>query len=141
MGYSDDQLNCIYDRTSGRCHICGKYLSFANYARPGHRGAWEVEHSRPRARGGSSRLTNLYGACISCNREKGTVGSRTARKRYGRTRAPLSAIGCQRKRRQNALAGAVLGAVVGGVVRGGSGAVTGLIIGAAVGSGRDPDPD
>jgi len=71
MHFSDDDLNEIYDRTSGYCHICHRKLAFINYGVLGARGAWEVEHSKPQARGGTHMRTNLYAACIPCNRSKG----------------------------------------------------------------------
>ena len=71
MGYSKEKLHEIYDRTTGYCHICHKKLAFKNYSSVGSRGAWEVEHSKPRAKGGSDNLKNLYPACIFCNRSKG----------------------------------------------------------------------
>jgi 5-methylcytosine-specific restriction endonuclease McrA len=97
MIVTEEKLNAIYDRTSGYCHICGKKLCFINYARLGRRGAWEVDHSVARVNGGTNRLCNLYAACISCNRQKQHLLTRTARRWHGRTRAPLSA-----KRRQRA---------------------------------------
>ncbi len=90
MAYSYDERELIYDRTSGYCHLCKRKLSFKNYAKPGKKGAWEVEHSQPRAKGGSDRLSNLYAACIPCNRDKGTATTRTARGWHGRTRARTS---------------------------------------------------
>src|SRR6266704_6497870 len=90
MLYSNADLRTIYNRTSGKCHLCGKQLALTNYGQFGERGAWEVEHSNARARGGTDRLNNLYAACISCNRSKGTVTTRAARAREGRRRAPLS---------------------------------------------------
>jgi len=79
MVYDNETLNCIYEKTEGHCHICGKKLSFSNYHRLGRTGAWEVDHSVPVAKGGTDHLNNLFPACIACNREKGTVTSRTAR--------------------------------------------------------------
>ena len=79
MVFTDDQLDAIYDRTSGYCHICRKKLAFKNYGKLGQRGAWEVEHSRAQAKGGTDRLNNLYPACITCNRRKGTRTTRTLR--------------------------------------------------------------
>lgn len=79
MEWSDSQLSAIYDRTSGYCHICRKKLAFSNYACSGERGAWEVEHSVPRAAGGTDRLNNLFAACIDCNRSKGACSTRSCR--------------------------------------------------------------
>jgi len=107
-----------FDRTAGRCHICGKQLARRNYGQLGKRGAWEIEHSIPRARGGSDHGNNLYPACISCNRSKGTVSSRAARSRNGRTRAPLSLKRQAKVRARRAVGGGIFGAVAAGLVGG-----------------------
>jgi hypothetical protein len=60
MGYSNKQLDDVFDRTSGRCHNCHRPLRFANYNCFGRLGAWEVEHSVAWVQGGSDRLCNLY---------------------------------------------------------------------------------
>ena len=60
MPYDKTVLRRIYDKTTGRCHICGKRLSLANYGLLGERGAWEVEHSNPRAKGGRDHMNNLF---------------------------------------------------------------------------------
>lgn len=110
MQYSNDELNSIYDRTDGRCHICYKQLAFINYGRTGGaRGAWEVEHSRPRAKGGTGRINNLYAACIACNRQKGITSTRSARLKHGKTRAPRSIV----KQKEVKLGNAALGAGIG----------------------------
>ncbi len=77
--YSADRLNDIYDKTDGRCHICREKLSWSNYGEPGNSGAWEVDHSNPRVNCGTDRLTNLYAACIPCNRSKGSKSTRSQR--------------------------------------------------------------
>ena len=76
MQYTDDELNYIYDKNGGRCWHCGKKLSFTNYGQVAERGAWEVDHSIPLARGGTDHLNNLVPACIECNRSKGDLTSR-----------------------------------------------------------------
>jgi len=81
MAYTEEELNDIYDKNDGYCHICGKKLAFTNYGIVGARGAWEVDHSVPRSRGGSNLMRNLLPACISCNRSKGDSSTRTARAR------------------------------------------------------------
>lgn len=108
MGYSRAELRWIYDRTGGYCHLCRCKLSFTNYAKHGARGAWEVEHSRPRAKGGTDRLNNLYAAHIRCNRAKGKRSTRAAR---GGGPAPPSREA--RRRKDDATAGAVIGGLVG----------------------------
>jgi hypothetical protein len=90
--YSEDKLNKIFDKTHGACHLCAKKLYFSNYGNiDGRRGKWEVEHSIPKAKGGTDHLNNLYAACISCNRSKGKKTTRTIRAIHGRTKAPHSA--------------------------------------------------
>lgn len=106
----------VYDRTAGRCHICGKQLARCNYGKHGQRGAWEIEHSVPRARGGSDHGNNLYPACIRCNRVKGTATSRTARAKNNRKRAPLSLRRQGQVRANRAVGGGLIGAVAAGLV-------------------------
>jgi 5-methylcytosine-specific restriction endonuclease McrA len=140
MQYTSADLRTIYNRTSGKCHICGKKLALSNYSLFGERGAWEVEHSNARARGGTDRLNNLYAACISCNRSKGALTTRAARPREGRTRAPLSREKRKAARRENAFLGGAL-SVLGGVALGATG--VGLMVlgglGAAAGYNVSPD--
>src|SRR5438067_13481337 len=90
--YESELLKKVFERTDGNCHICGRKLCFGNYADPARRGAWEVEHSNPRCKGGSDRLCNLYAAHITCNRQKSAFTTRTARRWNDRTRAPLSKV-------------------------------------------------
>ena len=73
MQWDEDTLDWVYDKTDGYCRYCEKKLSRTNYAMPGERGAWEVEHSAPLALGGTDYLSNLWPACIECNRDKGTM--------------------------------------------------------------------
>ena len=138
MAYSTEKLSWIYDRTSGRCHICGKKLSFKNYGRYGEKAAWQVEHSRPRARGGTDHGNNLYAACIGCNLEKSTVSTRTARGWHGRRKAPLSRQRRMEAKRSAALAWGILGATAGALF-GPWGLVAGALIGAKIGHETDPD--
>lgn len=76
MGYSDEELSYIYDKTGGYCWHCGKKLAWKNYGRPSERGAWEVDHSNPVSRGGTDYLQNLVPACIECNRSKRDLRTR-----------------------------------------------------------------
>ena len=138
MKFDDETLDRIFHRTDGQCHICRKRLSFRNYGFVGKRGAWEVEHSRPRSKGGTNHRNNLYAACISCNRSKGNGTTASAREANGYRTAPLS----EKKKNENAWAGGAVGtlaflfvppplrlvaAVVGGVV------------GVVVGKSYEPD--
>jgi hypothetical protein len=141
MRYDIEILRRIYDRTDGHCHICGKKLSFVNYAIPSDRGAWEVEHSVAKAVGGTNHLNNLFPACISCNRAKGTGTSRAARAQYSRKRAPMSKDRKENIRGNSALAGMGLGAIVGGLLGGPPGAFIGGALGGLIGHNSDPEAE
>jgi hypothetical protein len=138
MAFNNEQLNDIFDRTDGRCHLCHKKLTFKNYGQMGERGAWEVEHSNPRARGGTNRLNNLYPACIACNRSKGAGSTKAARARNGKTRAPMSAAKKESARQTNAAVGAILGGAL-GALAGKKEAVAGAIVGAIIGQSQNPE--
>ena len=137
MAYSDEQLERTYDRTGGYCHLCHKKLSYKNYAQYGERGAWEVEHSKPIARGGTSHGNNLFAACISCNRSKRAGSSRTARSRSGQSRAPYSRSKVNAKRGNNQLGGAITGGIIGSRF-GPGGTVVGALLGALFGDKNTP---
>lgn len=90
MAYTQQDLDAIYARTNGRCHICGMKLARKNYGNASTKAPWHVEHSIPRAVGGTDHRNNLFAACIDCNLEKSDGSTRSARRRNGRTRSPLS---------------------------------------------------
>jgi hypothetical protein len=138
MTFEKEQLDRIFQRTGGMCHLCHKPLCRKNYAIYGTRGAWEVEHSVPQCNGGSHHGNNLYAACISCNRSKGKVTTRTARRWNGKTRAPMSL----KRRKQAQTENTVILATVGGILGcafGPAGAVAGAAIGGKIGSSLDPN--
>lgn len=112
MAYENETLEKVFGRTDGKCHLCHKKLSLRNYASSGARGAWEVEHSVPRAKGGTDHLNNLYAACIPCNRAKGIVTTRTARARNGVRCAPYS----KNQRREHTWVGAAIGSLALGLL-------------------------
>lgn len=138
MDFTHYHLSTLYDRTSGYCHICGKKLAYHNHGRFGARGAWEVEHSNPRAKGGTDRLSNLFPACIECNGLKGTMTTRAVRAWYGRKRAPLSREKREEARKKNALLGMILGGVFGSIW-GPMTLLVGVAVGGHLGSKRNPD--
>ena len=70
LGFSNDTINDIYEKTDGYCYYCGKKLSFKNYGKVGNHGSWEIDHSKPKSKGGSNYLRNLIPACVNCNRDK-----------------------------------------------------------------------
>lgn len=133
MAFDKQRQDEIYKRTDGYCHICRKKLARKNYGKPGTRGAWEVEHSNSKAKGGSDRLNNLYPACVSCNRSKQDKSTRSARQKHGFKAAPLS----KAKKQGNAITGALSGAFL-GLKFGLPGAVAGAAVGALVGSKFEP---
>lgn len=124
----------IYDRTNGSCHICGLKLAFSNYGLLGRRRAWEIDHSVPSSRGGSSHGNNLYPACISCNRSKGNRRTLSVRKLHGHTRAPASKQLTQRAQEERVVTGIAAGGLLGMGIASIPGAIFGAIFGAAVGS-------
>jgi hypothetical protein len=137
MIWTDEHLTAIYERTDGDCHICARRLAFANYGRFGERGAWEVEHSIPRVLGGTDHANNLYAACIPCNRQKRHGSTRSARARYGRTAAPLSAQRKDELRMRNLIYGAMIGLMVAWMLE--WPAVVPVLLGAVFGYRMEPD--
>lgn len=83
MQYSEEELAYIYQKTNGYCYHCGRKIAWINYAQLGARGAWEVDHSNPKSKGGTNYFRNLVPSCISCNRSKGNAHSGTYRRRIG----------------------------------------------------------
>jgi 5-methylcytosine-specific restriction endonuclease McrA len=137
MKYDNDRLNSIYDKTDGYCHICQKKLAFTNHGKRGFKGAWHVEHSKSKAKGGSDHMNNLYPACIKCNSEKGTMHTKTARGWNGNTRAPYSAAKKKQIKSDNTTGGALIGGALGAFF-GPVGAALGVTIGGAIGSSNSP---
>jgi 5-methylcytosine-specific restriction endonuclease McrA len=136
--FRDEKLNDAYDRTGGRCHICGKKLAWTNYGCFGERAAWEMEHSVPRALGGRDHGNNLFAACIYCNRRKGSRSSRSMRAEFGRRRAPMSPTRVAEVRTKRAVIGGTVGALLG--AKFGPKVVVGVaILGALIGHSLDVD--
>lgn len=71
MGVSH-RKNEVYEKGDGKCRYCGKRLSIKNHGQSGRRGAWQIDHSRSKANGGTDHLNNLVAACVDCNQEKGS---------------------------------------------------------------------
>jgi 5-methylcytosine-specific restriction endonuclease McrA len=139
MRYSDERLERIFDRTAGKCHICWGKLAFRNYPIRGARGPWNVEHSIPRAFGGTDHLNNLYAAHLECNELKGTECTRKCRSAHGRSRAPLSVAQREQKKTESAvITGFLIGAAAGAAI-GAPGAAIGAVLGAVAGYDEDPD--
>lgn len=140
MRFPEDQLNRIDDRTSGYCHLCQRKVPFENYGLSGKRGAWEVEHSVAQVRGGTHRISNLYAACIPCNRSKGARRTRRVLLWNGFTKAPLPLHARRQAKQWNAIGGGLLGAAVGSLF-GPSGAWVGGAISTRLAHNLNPDSD
>jgi 5-methylcytosine-specific restriction endonuclease McrA len=138
MTHDSEKLKRIYDRTQGYCHICHKKLSFSNYGSRGTRGSWHIEHSVPKAKGGTDHLNNLFAACIDCNLDKGTYTTQTARRRAGQTRAPLSKKKVAEIRTNRTVGGLLTGAVTGLIIGGPVGMFIGGAGGAIIGNTNSP---
>lgn len=139
MRFDKQILTRIYRRTSGYCHLCHAKLSLKNYGQAGKRGAWQVEHSVPRSKGGTDHLNNLFPACVSCNCDKSNKTTRTARGWNGKTCAPLNREKRKQAKLENGFAGAIAGGIAGGAIAGPVGAIVGAVTGACVGSSANPD--
>ncbi len=73
MGWDDQTIHYVYDKTGGYCRYCEKKIARINYGNPYGRATWEIDHSIPLSRGGTDHRNNLFPACVPCNREKGTM--------------------------------------------------------------------
>jgi hypothetical protein len=138
MPFTTPQLDAIYRRSSGYCHLCHKKLSRVNYGVLGARGAWHVEHSVPRSKGGTDHLNNLFPACVICNGDKSDKTTRTARRWNGKKCAPLNPEKRKQAKFENGLAGAIAGGLA-GAIAGPIGVVFGAVTGACIGSAQNPD--
>lgn len=141
MRKNPDELLAVFSRTSGKCHLCHGRLVFKNHGAHGARGAWHVEHSNPRARGGGDHGNNLMAAHIRCNLTKGTSSARSARAANGKRKKPMSFEQRDRAQARNIGVGAVGGAAFGAAVGGPPGALVGWLLGAALGSRVAPTDD
>jgi hypothetical protein len=138
--WTDEDLEHIFESTSGKCHLCHKKLARRNYGGPtSARGAWHVDHLRPLARGGADDRRNAKPACVSCNCSKRDGSNRSVRVRHGRSRAPLSKEQRTEAKLRQGATGAGLGALIGGTLAGPPGAWLGGAIGALIGHESDPD--
>ena len=125
--FDEKTVAAIFERSRGRCHLCGKKVVRVNYGARDRYGAWEVDHSIPVSRGATDHLNNLYPAHVRCNRRKQARSSSSVRRGYGRTRAPMSAAADLRARLKQAAGGAVAAAIVGVRFGGPAGLLFGLI--------------
>lgn len=140
MAYSEEQLDRVFRRTAGVCHICRQPLVRSAYGREPHvKGSWEVDHSKARSIGGADHPNNFYAAHPRCNRSKGRRSTRAARARYGYKRAPYS----EEERRDNTASGALLGAAMLATTVAPQARLAAVVIGMVIGglAGRSWEPD
>jgi 5-methylcytosine-specific restriction endonuclease McrA len=134
MKNDKERLKKIYSKTDGNCHICHSSLTFSSY---GKTKGWQIDHSVPKAKGGTNHLNNLLSACSGCNNEKGTYHTKTARGWNGKTRAPYNKAKKQKIKTNNTVGGAVIGGLIGSLL-GPGGAALGATIGGAIGNTNSP---
>ncbi|MGJ5819947.1 HNH endonuclease [Paludibaculum fermentans] len=141
MARSKDELKRIFDRSSGKCHLCHEWLSFEEYGKVKAQGGWEIEHSKPRAKGGTNHINNLYPACVACNRSKGTKQASQVRSSRGKTRSPLNSKQREKAKSDQAAKGLGVGTLAGYLLDPTGGVLTavGLVLGGLIGRSRDPD--
>jgi 5-methylcytosine-specific restriction endonuclease McrA len=121
-------IAAAFASTGGRCHLCGKQVCKKHYGQHGARGAWEVDHSVPRALGGTYHGNNLRAAHTICNRSKGAGSTRAVRRKNGLSRA-LKSYAQAARREENAIVGTVVDGVVGAIFGGPGGAAVGAAFG------------
>jgi 5-methylcytosine-specific restriction endonuclease McrA len=131
MSYTKAELRRIWASTAGRCHLSGKCVRLSDYG-----STWEVDHSKPRAKGGSDHGNNLKPATLKANRSKQARSSRAARRDHGLARSPMSKKEQGRRRGNNTAAGLAMGAGAGAAIGGPPGALIGGLLGALFGNGR-----
>lgn len=134
MPYAKEILKDIWQKTDGRCHLCSATVRLSHYGV-----AWEVDHSTPRAKGGTDRASNLQPACVTCNRSKQARSTRSKRRENGLARRPMSKSEKEDARQGGALFGAASGAAAGGLLAGPVGLMIGGILGGLLGGNVDPE--
>jgi len=129
-GFDEPTRRALYAKTNGLCHLCWKPVAYGNYGNEGARGAWEIDHSVPRAKGGTDHLNNLYAAHVECNRAKQARSSASVRRENGHNRPPMSPAMMNEVKAGDAWTGAIAGGMLGARF----GGFPGLLLGAAIGA-------
>jgi len=111
--YTKEERKRIWERTDGRCHLTGKHLKLKDYGV-----TWEIDHSKPVAKGGANHGNNYFAASISANRSKQARSSRSVRRDNGLNRSPMSRKEQEKRRDANTLKGAAGGAAAGAALLG-----------------------
>ncbi len=129
MSYDREVLRRILQKTRNKCHLCHRRLNISCYGSD-----WHVDHSIPRAAGGSDHLNNLFAACVGCNCGKRDGSNRVARTLNGKKRSPLSHKEYSNAVAENTLAGGCVGALGGALLLGPFGFWAGMLIGGLLGN-------
>lgn len=62
--YSDEERKIIYDKSGGRCELCGLRITQENMT---------LDHIIPLSMGGRDDMENLQAACFACNQFKRNI--------------------------------------------------------------------
>ncbi|RKI87876.1 HNH endonuclease [Parablautia intestinalis] len=62
--YSDEEREIIYNKSGGRCELCGQRLLLENMT---------LDHIVPLSMGGGESMENLQAACYACNQFKSNI--------------------------------------------------------------------
>ncbi len=104
MTYTKAKRKKIHQKCNGKCHLCTRRIAFDDYGK-----TWHIDHSIPRAKGGTDHGNNLFAACINCNCSKADGSNRATRRANGVKRSPLSRKARDKKRIGNMWKGGGLG--------------------------------
>jgi len=76
--FEDDIVQAVWDKaspvpgqTDQRRDVCGRLIQRDKYGDPKSDMGWEVDHKKPKARGGDDTLENLQPLQWALNRKKG----------------------------------------------------------------------
>jgi len=130
----------VFEKSNWLCHLCWQPMAYSNYGNHGARGAWEIDHSIPVARGGTDHLNNLYAAHTTCNRSKQARSSASIRRQNGHARPPMSAAAMEELKSGDAWTGAISGGLLGARFFGPPGLLIGAVIGAIAAHAVDRGP-
>ena len=86
--WTDEELNIIFDRTSGHCWFCKHPLKWSHYGDRSFAMGWEVDHRVAVANGGTDDISNLIPACWTCNNAKATRNANRFYRDIGRNGPP-----------------------------------------------------
>ena len=62
--YSDEERKIIYNKSGGRCELCGQQILLQNMT---------LDHIIPLSMGGKDDMENLQAACFACNQFKSNI--------------------------------------------------------------------